>query len=159
MRKLTLATMRTAGLTMLLAVSLVSTVTAGAPHHKGHGWAGPIFGIMHHLDHLELSDHQMEEIESILKRLHSERQPRKGKRALLQSFLTTSPNDADYDAVTAEQAKQAGRMAEEKMRLVADVRRQIYAVLNDDQERALEKAMSRKMERMRARHARRQTAQ
>ena len=127
-KKLTLAAVITAG----LAASTLALAQGG---HQG-GYGGP----MAELEQLGLSDSQWLQVHKIMQNHRKEARPlREEEMALRKGFVTLNPGSANYAQQVASLQDQAAQVARDRIKDMASVKSDVYAVLDDAQRAKLAK--------------------
>lgn len=127
-KKLTLAAVITAG----LAASTLA-LAQGGPHG---GFGGP----MAELERLGLSDSQWLQVHKIMQNHRKEARPlREEEMALRKGFVTLNPGSANYAQQVASLQDQAAQVARDRIKDMASVKSDVYAVLDDAQRAKLAK--------------------
>lgn len=129
-KKLTLAAVITAG----LAASTLALAQGGP--HGDFGDRGP----MAELERLDLSDSQWLQVHKIMQNHRREASPlRENEMALRKGFVTLNPGSADYAQQVSKLQDQAAQVARDRVKDMASVKSQVYAVLDDAQRAKLAK--------------------
>lgn len=124
------------GLALATALAIGTTAAIAAPH-DGHGRHGQRshHGEMMMLHKLNLSDAQQASVKQIIS-THRE-QNQASWRALRQqrsAFESMTPNQVGYQAAAASLAQAEGQATQARVRQMANLRAQIYAVLTPAQQ-------------------------
>ncbi len=128
-RKLTLVAVMTAG----LAASTLALAQEGP--HGGFG-GGPAA----ELDRLGLSDSQWLQVHKIMQNHRKEARPlHEEERELRKGFVTLNPGSSDYAQQVAKLQDQAAQVARDRVKDMASIKSQVYAVLDDGQRAKLAK--------------------
>lgn len=128
-KKLMLATAITAG----LAASTLALAQGGP---RGDFGGGPMAA----LERLDLSDSQWLQVHKIMQEHRKEARPlREEEMALRKGFVTLNPGSADYAQQVSKLQEQAAQVARDRVKDMASVKSQVYAVLDDTQRAKLAK--------------------
>ncbi|PTU31516.1 Spy/CpxP family protein refolding chaperone [Stenotrophobium rhamnosiphilum] len=128
LKKITLVTALAAGLIASTAVLAHDPGSRGDHGRRGHG--GPVAG----LRQLDLSEAQRDQVHKIMldhrkasEPLHDE------QKALHKSFASLNPGSADYAKQVAALQDQSAKVARDRVKDMANLKGQVYAVLTDAQ--------------------------
>ncbi|MES2488238.1 MAG: Spy/CpxP family protein refolding chaperone [Pseudomonadota bacterium] len=125
LKKITLVTALAAG---LIASTAVLAHDHGPRGHHGRG--GPVAG----LKQLDLSDAQRDQVRKIMQDHRKASEPlREEQKALHKSFATLNPGSADYAKQVASLQDQSAKVARDRVKDIANLKGQVYAVLTDAQ--------------------------
>jgi len=138
--------------TAIIAGALVtSTAYAGGffgkMHHRGGDMLMPIERM---IDHLDLSDDQEVQAETILKKARSNTDNLGEMRhQMFQQIIRNNPDSLDYMNVVEQQAETISIKVKEKVIFMAKVRQDIYKILTAEQKEEMETHIEKRMKRMR----------
>lgn len=124
-------------------VMLGATVASAGPFHGKHGMSNPLEKM---LDHVDLSEEQEQDVQSILEALPEH--PRKKGFGMMREMILLDPQQADYDEQVENHASQISERVKQHIKLLSKARKDIYAILTPEQRQDIEEAIVRKMERM-----------
>lgn len=124
-KKLAIAAVLTTGL-----VASAAVMAEGTHGSRGHFGGGPVA----ELDRLDLSDSQWLQVRKIMQAHRQEARPlRRGERDLHRGFATLNPGSPDYAQQVAKLQDQAAQTARDRVKDIANLKSQVYAVLTDAQ--------------------------
>jgi len=95
---------------------------------------------MAELERLDLSDSQWLQVHKIMQNHRKDARPlREEEMALRNGFVTLNPGSADYAQQVSKLQDQAAQVARDRVKDMASVKSQVYAVLDDAQRAKLAK--------------------
>ena len=141
---------------VLVPLSIVLVLVAGyasaGPHFGGHGMSGHgKHGISHPLqrmlDHVDLSDQQEAQIADIFSKLKDGKAKRHAF-SMMKAMMAISPEDENYNEQVSRQAELASLKVKQKIVELAEMRKEIYSILSDEQKQELDELLERKVRRL-----------
>jgi Spy/CpxP family protein refolding chaperone len=124
-------------LTLAAALAAGLTGSATALAHGPHGGFG---GAAAELERLDLSDAQWLQVHKIMQGHRKAAHPlHKEQMELRKGFVTLDPGSADYAKQVSKLQDQAAQVARDRIQDMANLKSQVYAVLNDQQRAKLAK--------------------
>jgi Spy/CpxP family protein refolding chaperone len=102
-------------------------------------------------DKLDFTDAQEQQLEQILSSAKAKMEAEGERGAMRQKLMSIDPEDSNYDKEVAAAADQAATKVKAKILAMADVRKQVHAILTDEQKEKLEKMMEKRQEKMKKR--------
>ena len=133
------------GLSLAIAIAGSAAVANAGPHFfKEHGMKHPIEKMLKRLDLSEEQEVQVEEILTSVKGkgLHKERMQK------MRSMLALDPESVDYMAEVEAKATEASERMKSHIIKMANARKEIHAILNEEQKLELKRMVEKKMQRM-----------
>jgi len=129
----------------LVLLAMAGYVSAG-PHFGGgkHAMFNPLERM---LEHIDLTEQQEKQVEVILSTGKSESGFHKGF-SMMRSMIKLNPEDFDYMEKVEKQADLAANKVRDKIIAISQTRKDIYALLTDEQKQELNQKISRKLHRM-----------
>ncbi len=130
---------------LVAALFIVFTTAAVAgPFHDRHRMGNPLEKM---LDHIDLTDQQEAEIETIMNKFPREKAHKRGF-GMIREMALLDPEDPDYLEAAEAKAQKAASMMAEHIMTMAKIRQEVHAILTEQQKQELRETLERKMERM-----------
>ena len=135
---------------LLTTTLLAATAQAGGFFEKWHHRGGDmLMPIERMIDHLDLSDFQEEQVEEILKNARLNTQSIEGIREqFFTQMIGNNPDNSDYINVSEQHAEAVAAAVKDKVLFMANLRQEIYSILNSEQKEVLETHLEKKLKRM-----------
>ncbi len=134
----------------LLAVAGGSWAHGGGFMKGGHPGMNAGFERFYHMaDMLDMTDAQEAQLGEIISRAKGQMAPEDDVRSLMKEFMTgAKPDEAGYDVELNSLADKAAANARKKVLIMGQVRKEVHALLTDEQKEKLQTFMERKLKRM-----------
>ena len=121
-------------LTLAAVAATALTTSALALAQGPHGGFGGFGGPAAELERLDLSDAQWLQVHKIMEQHRKDARPlREEEMALRKGFVTLSPGSANYTQQVGKLQDQAAQVARDRVQDMANLKSQVYAVLDDAQ--------------------------
>jgi Spy/CpxP family protein refolding chaperone len=133
------------GMSLAVAIAGSAAVANAGPHFfKDHGMKHPIEKMIKRLD---LSEEQEVQVEEILATVR-DKSARKERFKKMSTMLALDPESADYMEQVEAQATQASEKVKARIIEMATARKDIHAILNEEQKADLQRMVQKKMKKM-----------
>jgi len=135
---------------IFIPLSLILLVMAGyvsAGPHFGEGKRSMLNPLEKMLEHVDLTEQQEEQVEAILSKKKNDSVFHK-EFSMMKSMIELNPEDIDYTEKVEKQADLAANRLRDKIISISQVRKDIYAVLTNEQKQELNLVINRKLQRM-----------
>ncbi|UZE96666.1 Spy/CpxP family protein refolding chaperone [Alkalimarinus alittae] len=97
-------------------------------------------------DKLDMTDEQETQLKAILTRAKEDGKTNKmARRGMRQEMLSITPDDPEYHAKAEKHADAAAAQLKTKILKSAEVRKEIYAILTDEQKQKMQRMMEKRM--------------
>lgn len=108
---------------------------------------------MEHLsDMLDMTDEQEIQLKEILKSAKEDRKSNKtSRREMRKEMMLLSPDDPEFMVKVEAQADIAASQVKAKMLTFAKIRKDVYAILTDEQKQKMQRIMEKRMKKMEGR--------
>lgn len=104
-------------------------------------------------DKLDMTDQQEAQLKAILERAKDDKKANKmSRRTMRQEMMSISPDDPEYMAKVEKHADVAASQVKVKILKSALVRKDIYAILTDEQKQKMQAMMEKRMKKMEGRN-------
>lgn len=128
----------------IIVASLSWSIAFAGPFSERHGMGNPM---EHILDHVDLSEAQETQVQSIFEKYRPER-PKEHRMNMMKRMIELSPEDAQYLQKSEALAEDAADKMKQHMLNMAKARQEIYELLDTEQRQELEALMAKKQRRM-----------
>ncbi|ARU58546.1 hypothetical protein OLMES_4550 [Oleiphilus messinensis] len=143
--------------TAFIACSLATAIAAGSAYGEGWGKRGHhdrAYGGLHKISkmvkHLDLTDTQETQVEAIITNAKAQLGEPGEHRQMVRTFMfETKPDAADYQEKLTEVADQMAEKVRAQILVIGQVRKDVYALLTDEQRAELEEKINSRMARHR----------
>lgn len=145
---------------LLSAIIAGSAAMMSSAAFAGNGWFGGHGGDHHErmdhrglkrfekmADHLDFTDEQEAQLKTILEAAKAEL-GEGGRREMMMQMMSLDPESGDYDAQVEEAAADIADKVKSKIVVMANVRKQIHALLTEEQKEELKEKMEKRMKRI-----------
>lgn len=98
-------------------------------------------------DHLDFSDAQEQQLEEIVTAAKSQI-GEMNRKDMMKQMMTLDPESSDYESQVAAAADQIAEKVKSRIVTMAEVRKQVHAILTDEQKLEMQRLMKKRMKRM-----------